>query len=94
VYLTPLLARTGKLGIIKAMAKVYEELVEFIARLSPTEIINFHPSEATRQRLEELLERHREASLTPEEAEELENYLVIEHLFRLAKARARELSQQ
>ncbi|MCS7065241.1 MAG: hypothetical protein NZL85_03080, partial [Fimbriimonadales bacterium] len=73
---------------------VYEELVEFIARLSPTEVIHFHPSESTRQRLEELLQHHRESTLTHDEKEELENYLVIEHLFRLAKARARELIHQ
>ncbi len=73
------------------MPKVYEELVEFIARLSPKEVVNFRPSEVSRQRLEDLLKRRRESALTPEEEEELENYLVIEHLFRLAKARAQEL---
>jgi len=76
------------------MPKAYEELVEFIARLSPTEVMNFSPSDATRRRIEELLQRHRESTLTPDEQEELENYLVMEHLFRLAKARARELIQQ
>ena len=73
------------------MPKVYEELIEFIARLSPQEVINFQPSAASRKRLETLLYRRREAQLAPEEEEELENYLVLEHLFRMAKAKAHEL---
>ncbi len=72
------------------MPKVYEELVEFIARLSPQEVINFRPSQASQERLETLLQRRRDSRLTPEEEEELQNYLVVEHLFRLAKAKAHE----
>lgn len=69
----------------------YEELVQFIAALSPREVIDFKPSETARQRVWDLLERKKAAALAAEEQSELDHYLEIEHLMRLAKARARQL---
>jgi hypothetical protein len=71
--------------------KPYEELVQFIASLSPREVINFTPSESARQRVWELIERQKTTPLPSEEKSELDHYLEIEHLMRLAKARARQL---
>ena len=71
--------------------KPYEELVQFIASLSPREVVEFKPSEAARQRVWDLLERQKSAPLPTEEKSELDHYLEIEHLMRLAKARARQL---
>ena len=71
--------------------KPYEELVQFIASLSPREVINFTPSESARQRVWELIERQKTTPLKSEEKSELDHYLEIEHLMRLAKARARQL---
>ena len=71
--------------------KPYEELVQFIASLSPREVINFTPSESARQRVWELIERQKITPLPSEEKSELDHYLEIEHLMRLAKARARQL---
>jgi glutamate synthase domain-containing protein 3 len=73
------------------MPKLYEELVDFIAQLNPEAVLCFQPSETAQKRLESLLRQHRESTLSPEEQEELEHYLLLEHLFRLAKARAREI---
>lgn len=73
------------------IVRPYEELVEFIASLSPREIVDFKPSEAARQRVWDLIERKKSAPLPPEENSELDHYLEIEHLMRLAKARARQL---
>ena len=72
----------------------YEELVQFIASLSPREVVDFRPSEGARQRVWDLIERQKAAPLPPEEKSELDHYLEIEHLMRLAKARARQLLAQ
>jgi hypothetical protein len=68
----------------------YEELVEFIASLSPREVVEFKPSETARQRVWDLIERQKMTPLPADERAELDHYLEIEHLMRLAKARARQ----
>jgi len=69
----------------------YEEIVEFIASLSPREVVEFKPSESARQKVWDLLERQKVAQLPTEDKAELDHYLEVEHLMRLAKARARQL---
>jgi len=71
--------------------KPYEELIQFIASLSPRQVIDFVPSESARQRVWELIERQKANALATEEQAELDHYLSIEHIMRLAKARARQL---
>lgn len=68
----------------------YEEFVEFLAGGStPRELIEFQPSEKTRAKVSELIRRQNSASLSPDESSELNCYLQLEHIMRLAKARAR-----
>ena len=69
----------------------YEEIVEFIASLSPREVVGFKPSSSARERVWDLIERQKSAPLPPNEKAELEHYLEVEHLMRLAKAHARRL---
>jgi len=71
--------------------KAYEEVVEFIAMRGPQEVIEFKPSEAARQRVWDLIEREKTSGLSPDEKAELDHYMEVEHLMRLAKARARQL---
>ena len=71
--------------------KPYEEIVEFIATLSPRGVIDFKPSDAARQRVWDLIERQKAAPLPTDEKVALDHDLEIEHLMRLAKARARPL---
>ena len=71
--------------------KPYEELVQFIASLGPRAVIDFKPSETARQRVWELVERQKARPLPVDEKSELDHYLELEHLMRLAKARARQL---
>lgn len=71
--------------------KPYEELVQFIASLDPPELVDFTPSESARQRVLELIERRKDGGLGSEEQAELDHYMEIEHIMRLAKARARQL---
>jgi hypothetical protein len=71
--------------------KAYEEVVDFIAAgTTPQNVIDFRPSEAAQERLEKLISREKEGSLSSEEKFELDHYLQLEHLMRLAKARARD----
>ena len=69
----------------------YEELIQFIASLSPRQVIDFKPSETARQRVWDLIERQKADVLPDDEKSELDHYLEIEHLMRLAKARAHQL---
>ena len=69
----------------------YDEIVEFIASLSQREVVEFKPSDGARQRVWELIERQKAAPLPSDEQSELDHYLEVEHLMRLAKARARRL---
>jgi hypothetical protein len=51
-------------------------------------VANFRPSAAAQARVSELIEREKEW-LSPEETAELEHFLELEHILRMAKARAR-----
>jgi hypothetical protein len=71
-------------------ARAYEEVIDFIAAGTSAErVAAFRPSKATKERVAELILREKSASLSAEERSELEHYLQLEHLMRLAKARAR-----
>jgi hypothetical protein len=71
--------------------KAYEEVVDFIAAgTTPQNVIAFRPSAAAQARVEDLLGREKEGGLSAAEKSELDHYLQLEHLMRLAKARARD----
>jgi hypothetical protein len=71
--------------------KAYEEIVDFIAAgTTPEDVISFRPSAAAQERVADLLAREKEGELSPAVRSELDHYLQIEHLMRLAKARAHE----
>ena len=73
------------------ITRVFDEIVDFITSApQPEQILNFKPSTAAQRRLETLLEKKREEGLSDNEKHELEQYLTIEHIMRLAKARARQ----
>jgi hypothetical protein len=69
--------------------KAYDEVIEFIAAgSSPQNVIAFRPSEEAKARVTDLIFREKTEGLSAEEKSELDHYLQIEHLMRLAKARA------
>lgn len=73
------------------MATVYDEIVEFIAGgTTPESVVAFRPSEAARERVADLIRRQKGEGLSPDETAELNNYLLLEHVMRLVKARARQ----
>ena len=69
----------------------YEELVEFLASLGPRQLVEFRPSETARRHVWDLIERQKLTPLPADERAELDHCLEVEHLMRLAKARARKL---
>ena len=72
-----------------SLTKAYDEVVELIASgPTPREVAEFRPSEATRSRVADLVRREKDHALSSEDASELDRYLTLEHLMRLAKARA------
>ena len=65
------------------------EILEFLAGLpTPEEIIKLRPSDILQARIEELLDKNRSHELTPAEQQEWERYQLLEHIIRLAKAKA------
>jgi hypothetical protein len=73
------------------MTLAYEEIVDFIAHGSnPADVARFQPSEKAVARVRELLERQKSGGNTEAETRELEQALQLEHLMRLAKAKARQ----
>ena len=70
--------------------KAYDEVIDFLAAgRSPSEIVDFRPSEEARARVYDLVAREKGDGLSAEEATELDDYMRLEHLMRLTKARAR-----
>ena len=68
--------------------KVYDEVIEFIASSSPQNVIAFRPSEEAKARVADLIFREKTEGLRNDEKSELDHYLQIEHVVRLARARA------
>jgi hypothetical protein len=80
---------------MSAANPVYMEIVDFIAGgTTPESVANFHPSEALQLRVSELLSKSDEGSLAAEERAELDQFLELEHILRIAKARARQILSQ
>lgn len=70
--------------------RAYEEVIELIAAgSSPSKIVAFRPSETTKARVADLVAREKTTGLAPGEQSELAHYLQLEHIMRLAKARAK-----
>ena len=68
---------------------VYDQIADFIASMNPSKILELHAPQAASERLERLIAKEKETTLTPTEKDELDHYLILERLIRLAKAHAR-----
>ena len=77
------------------MIRAYDEIVEFIAAgTTPASVAHFQASQQTKDQAANLLHKEKTVGLDSNEAAELDHYLKLEHLMRLAKARARVLCSQ
>ena len=73
------------------MPTAYQDFVDFlVAEAAPDKIIAFAPSETSRARAYELVAREKDGTITGEEKRELDQFMQLEHVFRVAKARAYE----
>jgi len=68
--------------------RAVDEIVDFIAKQSPDAVLAFKASKDTKDRVYDLVFKEKTNSLTEEERSELEYYKVLEHIMRLAKAKA------
>lgn len=77
------------------MIRAYDDLVDFIAA-GPTSdaVARYEASQETKDYVADLIHKEKTAGLTSEETAELDYYLKLEHVMRLAKARARTLCAQ
>jgi len=84
--------KPGGSGLSPSLSR---EVVDFLAA-TPTleQIADFTISASAQERLEELLDKQREAEATAEEKDELEKYLQYRHIMVLLKASARRVLSQ
>ncbi len=73
--------------------KAYQEVVDFIASSNPAKVLVFKPSDEAKQRVSDLIEREKNEGLNQDEISELDYYMKIEHLMRMAKIKARKFSK-
>ena len=74
--------------------KIYDEIIDFLAGgTTPQTLVNFKASAETQLRVRELLGVQKDNTATKSQLEELDDYLRLEHIMRLAKARARKHAQ-
>lgn len=69
-------------------SSVYDSVADFIASMNPEKVLELRADPDMQDRLEELIEKEKMTGLSAEEKEELDHYIVLERLIRLAKARA------
>ncbi len=67
---------------------VYDELAQFLASLSPRRVLAYKASDKAQLRVNQLLEKNKTIGLTPDENAEMERFMTVEHIVRLAKAKA------
>lgn len=73
------------------MEAAYQDIIDWLAKLNPEEVIAYSPSKETLDRVQELILKESSGTLTVEEKEELHNYVYLENMLGLAKARAYQL---
>jgi hypothetical protein len=70
----------------------YFEIIDFIAAgTTPDAVAHFRPSPEAQRRVTDLIEREKAALLSSEEKAELDHFMELEHILRMAKARARQI---
>jgi hypothetical protein len=71
------------------VVNVSDEILDFLVEQIPAQsLANFKASDEARQRVWSLIAKEKESGLLPEEKVELDDYLKLEHLVVLAKAKA------
>ena len=66
---------------------VYDQIADLIARLDPSKVRALKATDEMTARLEFLIEKSKESPLNKAEKDELDHFIVLERLIRLAKIR-------
>ncbi len=67
----------------------YDEIADILSAAGPARIMQMQAAPEMQARLEILIERSKEGELTKSEKDELDHYIVLERIVRLAKIRSR-----
>jgi hypothetical protein len=67
---------------------IFDELAYFLANLSPKKVLSYKASTKAQERVFFLIEKNKNSGLTSFENEEMERYMIVEHIVQLAKAKA------
>jgi len=73
--------------------KVYDQIADLIASLDPAKVMALKANEEMQARLEDLIEKSKVGELEHKEKDELDHYIVLERLIRLAKIRIQSRKQ-
>ncbi len=66
----------------------YDQLADLLAKLDPAKVLAMKASGEMQERFDDLAEKATDNQLTKREKDELDHYIVLERLIRLAKIRA------
>lgn len=67
---------------------IFDELAYFLASLSPKKVLTYKVSSKAQERVNFLIDKNKKSGLSTTENEEMERYMVVEHIIQLAKAKA------
>ncbi|NJL77301.1 MAG: hypothetical protein HC892_22035 [Saprospiraceae bacterium] len=67
---------------------VFDELAYFLASLSPKKVLAYKVSPKAQERVNFLMDKNKISGLSASEHEEMERYMVVEHIIQLAKAKS------
>jgi hypothetical protein len=67
---------------------VYDELAYFLASLSPRKVLQYKASPKAQERVNFLLLKNQNGGLNTDESAEMERYMTLEHIIRLAKSKS------
>ena len=67
---------------------IFDELAYFLASLSPKKVLTYKASPKAQERVNFLIDKNKKSGLSTTENEEMERYMVVEHIIQLAKAKA------
>lgn len=70
--------------------KAYEEAANAIAKaIAAGKLASFRPSKATSRKVEALVQKHKDGEISKAEKDELDHYVMLNHVMSIVKARTR-----
>lgn len=77
---------------MNSASPAYFEIIDFIASgTTPEKVVHFQPSPLAQRRVEDLIEMEKRQALSSEDEAELDHFMELEHILRMAKAKARQI---